>query len=194
MKPLPSLRIILPIVGLFAIVGISFVTVFSHNKPLPAEYTARSSATATASASDYDKAIARAVESAHSPAPVQAPAAQAVSADPAPAAAPSKPVAGEYASYDVGKLAKANTGKVVIFFAATWCETCQALDANIRASVGQIPPNTTILNANYDTQQQLKQRYGVTFQHTLVQVDAQGNLLKKWNHSPTLDALVGQII
>lgn len=98
---------------------------------------------------------------------------------------------GSYEPYAPEKLAMANTGDVVLFFRATWCPTCRALDADIRA--GSIPADLTILDVNYDTATVLKQKYGVTMQHTLVQVDANGTLIKKWTGSPTLTDLVAQV-
>ena len=39
----------------------------------------------------------------------------------------------------------------------------------------------------------LKPKYGVTYQHTLVQVDANGNQVKKWNNSYTLEEILREI-
>ena len=100
---------------------------------------------------------------------------------------------GSYEAYALEKLAKADTGDVVLFFRASWCPTCKALDADVRAKLSQIPAGLTILDVDYDNSQSLKQKYGVTYQHTFVQVDAQGNQKKKWSGSPTLAALLGQI-
>lgn len=99
--------------------------------------------------------------------------------------------AGSYEPYAAEKLARAE-GDIVLFFRASWCPTCRALDADIRA--GSVPAGLTILDVNYDTETALKQKYGVTMQHTLVQVDAQGNLVKKWTGSPTLAALAEGVI
>lgn len=101
--------------------------------------------------------------------------------------------AGSYESYAPSKLAMAETGKVVLFFRAPWCPTCRALDADIKSHLQDIPQGVTILDVDYDSSSALKQKYGVTYQHTLVQVDATGNQLKKWSGSSTLAALVGQI-
>jgi thioredoxin 1 len=102
--------------------------------------------------------------------------------------------AGSYQAYDSSKLVNAKTGKVVIFFAASWCPDCRKLDGDITAHLGQIPATTTILKADYDKEVALKQKYGVTYQHTMVQVDQDGNLLKKWSGSPTLADLVSKSI
>ncbi len=100
---------------------------------------------------------------------------------------------GSYELYDASKLAMAETGKVVLFFKASWCPSCRALDADIKANLGAIPGGVTILEVDYDKSGDLKQKYGVTMQHTLVQVDAKGNLLNKWSGGNTLTSVVEKI-
>ncbi|MEK7569398.1 MAG: thioredoxin family protein [Patescibacteria group bacterium] len=100
---------------------------------------------------------------------------------------------GSYEPYSPEKLARAESGDVVLFFRASWCPTCRALDANIRTNSGSIPGAVTVLDVDYDNSTELKQKYGVTYQHTLVQVDASGNLIAKWQGSPTLSDLVSKI-
>ena len=100
---------------------------------------------------------------------------------------------GSYEVYSPEKLVKADTGKVVLFFRAGWCPTCRALDADIRAHLKDIPGNLTILDVDYDKATDLKKKYGITYQHTLVQVDAKGNQITKWSGSPTLAALVSEV-
>lgn len=100
---------------------------------------------------------------------------------------------GSYEAYAPEKLAKAESGKVVLFFRASWCPTCRALDADIRSHLGAIPSGVTILDVDYDNSTALKQKYGVTYQHTLVQVDAKGNSITKWQGSPTLAALLTEV-
>jgi len=101
--------------------------------------------------------------------------------------------AGTYETYAPEKLAKAATGKVVLFFRAGWCPTCKALDMDIRSHLNNIPADVTILDVNYDTSAALKQKYGVTYQHTLVQVDAQGNMITKWSGGLALSDLVSKV-
>jgi thiol-disulfide isomerase/thioredoxin len=100
---------------------------------------------------------------------------------------------GSYEAYSVSKLALAEKGDVVLFFRATWCPMCKALDGDIKANASSIPAGVTILDVNYDAETALKQKYGVTYQHTLVQVDANGVQLAKWSGSPTLTALISKI-
>ncbi len=45
----------------------------------------------------------------------------------------------------------------------------------------------TIVVVDFDTANDLRQKYGVTVQHTFVQVDAEGNELAKWSGSVTAD-------
>ena len=100
---------------------------------------------------------------------------------------------GSYEPYSAAKLALANEGDVVLFFRASWCPTCRGLDADIRAHLKDIPAGVTILDVDYDNSTTLKQKYGVTYQHTLVQVDREGNQITKWMGSPTLASLLGNI-
>jgi thiol-disulfide isomerase/thioredoxin len=100
---------------------------------------------------------------------------------------------GSYEAYSPEKIARAGTGDVVLFFRASWCPTCKAVDADIRNNLSAIPGGVTILDVNYDTETALKQKYGVTYQHTFVQVDASGKQIAKWSASPTLAALIQNI-
>lgn len=102
--------------------------------------------------------------------------------------------AGSYEAYAPEKVAMASAEHdVVLFFRASWCPTCKAVDADIKANLGNIPSGLSILDVDYDAATALKQKYGVTYQHTFVQVDANGKLVKKWSGSPTLAALVKEV-
>ena len=101
---------------------------------------------------------------------------------------------GSYETYAPEKVALASaTHDVVLFFRASWCPICRALDADIKANLSKIPESLAILDVNYDNSTALKQKYSVTYQHTFVQVDKDGNLIKKWSGSPTLSALVVEV-
>lgn len=102
--------------------------------------------------------------------------------------------AGSYEAYASEKVTLASaTHDVVLFFRASWCPTCRAVDADIRANLPKIPSSLTILDVNYDTATALKQKYSVTYQHTFVQVDKDGNVIKKWSGSPTLTLLISEV-
>lgn len=69
---------------------------------------------------------------------------------------------------------------VVYFFHAGWCPDCKAADMVLSTSAEKIPAGVTIVKVDYDTQTELKRKYGVTMQHTYVQVDAAGAAVKTW--------------
>ncbi len=100
---------------------------------------------------------------------------------------------GTYEVFSPEKVTWAQSGKVVLFFRAGWCPTCRVVDADIKNNLSSIPKNITILDVNYDTETALKAKYGVTYQHTFVQVDAEGKQIAKWSGSPTLAALVSEV-
>lgn len=99
---------------------------------------------------------------------------------------------GTYEEYSPEKLASAD-GKVVLFFHASWCPTCRSLNSNIEKNIKDIPEGVTILKTDYDKEIALRQKYGVTYQHTLVQVDAEGNKIASWGGSPNLSSVVSKI-
>lgn len=101
--------------------------------------------------------------------------------------------AGTYETYDESKLALAETGNVVLFFKADWCSSCRALEKNILKNKQLIPEDLAILTLNYDIEIALRKKYGVTTQHTLVEVDSQGNMIGKWIGSPTLNDVVARL-
>lgn len=101
----------------------------------------------------------------------------------------SKP--GEYIPYNSNLVAsKASTGDVVLFFNANWCSKCQSTVKDINSKSDKIPSNLTILSADYDKEIALRQKYGVTIQHTFVKVDKDGNLIKKMSGLSTLENIV----
>ncbi len=100
---------------------------------------------------------------------------------------------GSYEAYSSEKLARAETGDVVLFFHASWCPSCRGLNSDIEANESSIPEGVSILKVDYDKETELKKKYGVTYQHTLVQVDKDGNLIKKWSGSPKLASVVSEI-
>ncbi len=69
--------------------------------------------------------------------------------------------------------------KVVLFFNASWCPSCQVLNKEL--SGYSLPEGLAVFSVDYDKYPELKKKYGVTYQHTLVQVDANSGLIKKWS-------------
>ncbi len=100
---------------------------------------------------------------------------------------------GTYEDYAPSKIALAQNQTVVLFFYAPWCPTCKAVDTDIRSELSAIPSGLHILKVDYDTQLELKKKYGVTYQHTFVQIDAQGNMIKKWSGGNTLESVIQKL-
>jgi thioredoxin 1 len=86
-----------------------------------------------------------------------------------------------YMNYDETnvKEALASEQKVALFFAASWCPSCRALDANINSTLSSIPTDSLIVKVDYDTSDAMKKKYGVTTQHTTVLIDKDMNLISK---------------
>lgn len=85
--------------------------------------------------------------------------------------------AGAYVDYSSSVIAS-TTGTKILFFYAPWCPRCRALEASIKGT--SIPDSVTIIKVDYDSNQALRQKYGVTIQTTLVKIDDDGNLVKKY--------------
>jgi len=102
--------------------------------------------------------------------------------------------AGSYMNYDAAKVTlAAETDKAVLFFHAPWCPTCRAADAEFLKMVNSIPTGVTIFKVDYDSSTELKKKYGVTTQHTFVQVDARGGMMNSWRSSTTVADIVAKI-
>ncbi len=84
---------------------------------------------------------------------------------------------GAYVTYSSSVIADTD-GTKVLFFHAPWCPQCRAIEADIVPE--NIPANTTIIKVDYDSNQALRQKYGVTLQTTFVRVDDDGNLVAKY--------------
>ena len=104
----------------------------------------------------------------------------------APAAMPGSYIT--LAEYEEDKAAY-DAGDVVLFFNASWCSTCKIARDNLTADPAAIPEDLTIVTVDFDEATELKQRYGVTLQHTFVQIDAEGTELAKWSGSTTAEEI-----
>jgi len=99
-----------------------------------------------------------------------------------------------YTEYSSATLADAQQrGRAVLFFHAPWCPFCIEANDDITANLDQLPGDVTVLKTDYDTETSLKSQYGVTYQHTFVQVDANGDELTQWTGGG-VDELLENII
>lgn len=94
---------------------------------------------------------------------------------------------GDYLPYSKSVLDNAASKRRVLFFYANWCPTCRPADSSFTQNTSQIPVDVVLIRVNYnDTQtdqeeKDLAAKYGVTYQHTFVQIDESGNEVTKWN-------------
>ena len=149
--------------------------------------TAPLAATTAAVALFVFAACGTASEASMSPGAGSAPA---VSATPSTAAsggsatpAGAKVPAGVYlskAEYTAQMASRVGT-KVVYFFHAPWCPTCRATEKAIARD--GIPAGLTLVKVDFDSEDALRRQYGVTTQHTFVQVGLSGVELAKWTGS-----------
>lgn len=107
---------------------------------------------------------------------------------PAPAGSESNPsvsapqtTTDQYVSYSAEALTAAAGKQKLLFFHAAWCPFCREAEADILKNGNQLPENLVIFKTDYDKESALKQEYSITYQHTFVLVDDDGNQLKKWN-------------
>lgn len=71
--------------------------------------------------------------------------------------------------------------KTVIFFFASWCPNCILTLSELSEKWSDIEPDITLVIADYDTEADLKAKYGVTYQDTFVLLDSEANSVKLWN-------------
>lgn len=100
-----------------------------------------------------------------------------------------------YVTFSPEELNNVANGRRVLFFYANWCPTCRPVDQSLTENSLQLPEDVTVIRVNYNDNQtdqaekDLAQNYGVTYQHTFVQVDTEGNEVTKWNGGQFEDIL-----
>lgn len=85
--------------------------------------------------------------------------------------------AGAYVDYSEDVIAQTE-GTKILFFHAPWCPQCRAAEASIQQS--RPLDGVTIIKVDYDSNQALRQKYGVTIQTTFVKVDDNGNKVESF--------------
>ena len=92
---------------------------------------------------------------------------------------------GEFVTYEQymehSDAAMHHDGRTVLFFDASWCPDCQKLKNALSSEHDVIPADVTVVDVDYDSHNDLRKQYGVTMQHTFVEVDAQGNKVSSWS-------------
>lgn len=85
---------------------------------------------------------------------------------------------GEYKEYSAEAFNEAKDKTRLLFFHASWCPQCRELEASINAI--SLPADVVIFKVDYDSRQDLRQKYGVTLQTTVVKVDKNDNKLRSF--------------
>lgn len=100
-----------------------------------------------------------------------------------------------YVEYSKEVLGATTDKKRVLYFYANWCPTCIPADENFKSNIDRIPEDVVLIRVNYnddqtdDEEKALEDRYGITYQHTFVQIDENGNEITKWNGGQTDELL-----
>lgn len=103
--------------------------------------------------------------------------------------------AARYVEYSPETFKEASGSRRVLFFYANWCPICKPADEDFRDNADVIPADVVVIRVNYndtatdDAEEALAQTYGITYQHTFVQIDANGQQVTKWNGGDTTELL-----
>jgi hypothetical protein len=102
-------------------------------------------------------------------------------------------LSGRYEVYESGKIPPPVGERVVLFFHAPWSELSRDLDMDIMTNNDQIPERVLILKTDYDKRTSLKEKYEVKTEHTLVEINQTGDLVKKWIGGVTLNSIINEL-
>lgn len=87
----------------------------------------------------------------------------------------------QYIVYSPEAYEAASSKKRVLFFHAAWCPTCKIANEAFMQNAASLPEDVVVFKVDYDTEMELKKKYGITYQHTFVLVDDEGEAVTKWN-------------
>ncbi len=82
----------------------------------------------------------------------------------------------------------AGTKPTVLFFKADWCPSCTSAAKKFEENSDQLK-DINLVVVDYDHSGKLQAKYGVTYQHTFVQISPGGDALVKWNGGATTELL-----
>lgn len=106
---------------------------------------------------------------------------------------PTSSTPGKYVDYSADIIAK-TPGTKLLFFHAPWCSQCRSVESDIKSE--GVPSGVTIIKIDYDSNQKLRQQYGVTLQTTFVKIDDAGKSLQKYvaYDDPHLSAVIKNLL
>lgn len=95
---------------------------------------------------------------------------------------------GSFVDYSEDALANAE-GQKVLFFHAPWCSQCRSIEAGIESD--GVPTGFTIIKVDYDSNQDLRAKYGVKLQTTFVKLDENNEKIDDYvaYSEPTFEAV-----
>jgi len=85
----------------------------------------------------------------------------------------------EYQNLEQAQMIAAEAPTVLFFF-ASWCPTCRSAREEFNKRQSEFK-NINMILVDYDNSKDLQKKYGVTYQHTFVQIDKNGEAITKWN-------------
>ncbi len=101
----------------------------------------------------------------------------------------------EYIPFTTKDFEKNKSKRRVLFFYAGWCTTCRPVNAQFLESANQLPDDVVVFRVNFrdsdtdEEEKKLAEMYKITYQHTFVQVNEQGGVIKKWNGGNLTDLI-----
>lgn len=99
---------------------------------------------------------------------------------------------GSYLNYEAVDIADLK-GDIVLNFYADWCPSCRTLKKSIDANLDKIPANVNIVHVDYDSNSDLRKKYGVVSQHTMVQVNSNGDKIQLWQGGSDLNSIISKL-
>jgi len=93
----------------------------------------------------------------------------------------------DYQNFEQAKMI-AREAQTVLFFYASWCPTCRKAREEFINRQNEFK-NINLILVDYDNSTNLQKKYGVTYQHTFVQINENGDVLAKWNGGDVDDLL-----
>jgi thiol-disulfide isomerase/thioredoxin len=83
--------------------------------------------------------------------------------------------------------------KNILFFTAQWCPSCLEADEKFSQSVSAIPSDVALWRVDYDSHEDLRDKYQIDTAHVFIIVDAEGNEMQRWSGSMTIDDVIAEI-
>ena len=96
-----------------------------------------------------------------------------------------KPNSSRYVEYSKAVLDESSDKRRVLYFYATWCPSCKIANEDFTTNPNKIPEDVVVIRINYNDpntnqeEKDLAKKYGITYQHTFVQID------EKVSHLPS---------